>query len=276
MNKSLMFFSFIYFNGGCFVDLKLMFKGLIVGIGKIIPGVSGSMLAITLGVYDKVLEAVTNFFDNPKKNAKLLFNFALGVLLAIILFSKLILFLLNNYYQPTMYLFLGLIVGTLLPFTKELKWNLKNNIIFLVFFGLTLIFAFKTTNINYVFGSNILDYLYTALLGVIDAFTSIVPGISGTAIFMLLGSYEFVLQVLANPFSLLFIVYGVGMMLGIIIICYIMHYLLKNKRQETNMAILAFMISSVLMLLMSIKDFFSVFMILMFGVGVFMGYFFDK
>lgn len=276
MNKSLMFFSCIDFSGGCFVDLKLMFKGLIVGIGKIIPGVSGSMLAITLGVYDKVLEAVTNFFDNPKKNAKLLFNFALGVLLAIILFSKLILFLLNNYYQPTMYLFLGLIVGTLLPFTKELKWNLKNSIIFLVFFSLTLILAFKTTNINYVFGSNILDYLYTAFLGVIDAFTSIVPGISGTAIFMLLGSYEFVLQVLANPFSLLFIVYGVGMMLGIIIICYIMNYLLKNKRQETNMAILAFMISSVLMLLMSIKDFLSVFMILMFGVGVFMGYFFDK
>lgn len=271
-----MFFSCIDFSGGCFVDLKLMFKGLIVGIGKIIPGVSGSMLAITLGVYDKVLEAVTNFFDNPKKNAKLLFNFALGVLLAIILFSKLILFLLNNYYQPTMYLFLGLIVGTLLPFTKELKWNLKNSIIFLVFFSLTLILAFKTTNINYVFGSNILDYLYTAFLGVIDAFTSIVPGISGTAIFMLLGSYEFVLQVLANPFSLLFIVYGVGMMLGIIIICYIMNYLLKNKRQETNMAILAFMISSVLMLLMSIKDFLSVFMILMFGVGVFMGYFFDK
>lgn len=276
MNKSLMFFSFIYFNGGCFVDLKLMFKGLIVGIGKIIPGVSGSMLAITLGIYDKVLEAVTNFFDNPKKNAKLLFNFALGVLLAIILFSKLILFLLNNYYQPTMYLFLGLIVGTLLPFTKELKWNLKNNIIFLVFFSLTLILTFKTTNINYVFGSNIFDYLYIALLGVIDAFTSIVPGISGTAIFMLLGSYEFVLQVLANPFSLLFIVYGIGMMLGIIIICYIMNYLLKNKRQETNMAIFAFMISSVLMLLMSIKDFLSVFMILMFGVGVFMGYFFDK
>lgn len=258
------------------MNIKLILKGFIVGIGKIIPGVSGSMLAITLGIYESILEAVTNFFSDIKKNSKLLINFSLGVFLAIIFFSKLILFLLNNYYESTMYLFLGLIVGTLLPFTKELKWNLKNFIIFIIFLNLTFILSFKTTNINYIFTGNVLDYLFTGFLGMIDAFTSIVPGISGTAIFMLLGSYEFVLKILSNPFSLLFIVYGIGLILGIVLICYIMNYLLKHKRQETNIIIFAFMVSSIGILLMGIKNFFNIFMLLMFIIGMVIGYIFDK
>jgi len=153
-----------------------------------------------------------------------------------------------------MYLFLGLIVGTLLPFTKELKWNIKSFILFIVFLSLTFIISFMSTNTNFIFTGSLLDYLYTSFLGIIDAFTSIVPGISGTAIFMLLGSYEYVLKVLSNPFSLLFIIYGIGLILGIIIICYIMNYLLKYKRNETNIVIFAFMISSVGILLIGIKS----------------------
>lgn len=258
------------------MNIKLILKGFIVGLGKIIPGVSGSMLAITLGIYENILEAVTNFFNNPKKHSKLLVNFGIGVFLAIIFFSKLILFLLNNYYEPTMYLFLGLIVGTLLPFTKELKWNIKSFILFIVFLSLTFIISFMRTTTNFIFTGSLLDYLYTSFLGIIDAFTSIVPGISGTAIFMLLGSYEYVLKILSNPFSLLFIIYGIGLILGIIIICYIMNYLLKYKRNETNIVIFAFMISSVGILLMGIKNFFNIFMLLMFIIGIIIGYIFDK
>lgn len=259
-----------------FMSLKLILKGFIVGIGKIIPGVSGSLLACTLGIYEDLIAAVTNFFGDIKNHTRVLLNVGLGVFLAIIFFSKLILFLLNNYYEPTMYLFLGLIVGTLLPFTKNLKWNLKNFLIFIIFLSLTFILSFKTTNINYIFRGNILDYMYISLLGMIDAFTSIVPGISGTAIFMLLGSYEFVLKILSNAFSFYFIIYGMGMILGIVVVCYIMNYLLKHKREETNIIIFAFMIGSLSIILMGIKNFFNVFMLLMFIIGMIIGFIFDK
>ena len=43
------------------MKLKLFIKGLIVGLGKIIPGVSGSLLAISLNVYDRAILAITNF-----------------------------------------------------------------------------------------------------------------------------------------------------------------------------------------------------------------------
>ena len=46
----------------------LFIKGLLIGIGKIIPGVSGAVLAIILKVYDDGIDAIVNFFYNPKKN----------------------------------------------------------------------------------------------------------------------------------------------------------------------------------------------------------------
>ena len=49
------------------MNLKLIIKGFIVGVGKIIPGVSGAMLAMFMGIYEDLMEAVTHFFDDKKK-----------------------------------------------------------------------------------------------------------------------------------------------------------------------------------------------------------------
>ena len=42
--------------------MKDILIGLIIGVGKIIPGVSGSVLAITLGVYEKIIYSINNIF----------------------------------------------------------------------------------------------------------------------------------------------------------------------------------------------------------------------
>lgn len=258
------------------MNLFLILKGFIVGLGKIIPGVSGSMLAMTLGIYENVLEAITNFFANPKKHSKLLLNFGIGVFLAIIIFSKIILFLLTNYYYETMYLFLGLILGTLIPFSKNLKLNLKNILIFFIFFSLMFLMTYLDTSTKFIFTGSLFNYLYIILLGIIDAFTSIVPGISGTAIFMMLGVYEFVLGILASPFSILFILYLLGMVFGIVVICYIMNYLLKNRKEETHSIIFAFMVGSILILFLDLLKALNIYLIVVFLIGVFFGFYFDK
>jgi len=258
------------------MDIKLILKSFLVGVGKIIPGVSGSMLAYSLGIYENIIEAVTNFFSNPKIHIKLLFNFGIGLLLAIILFSKLLIYLLNNYYNETMYLFLGLIIGTVIPFTKELKINKKNILIFLITIILFILLTSNYSIKEFVYTGSLLNKVYISLLGVIDAITSIVPGISGTAIFMMLGSYEFVLNILSNPISIEFIIYGIGLVVGIIFICYVMNYLLKNKKDETNILIFGLMVSSIFILLMSLSLNINLFTILLFSLGIVIGYKFDK
>ena len=129
---------------------------------------------------------------------------------------------------------------------------------------------------TYTFEPSFLSYLYVILLGGIDAFTSIVPGISGTALFMMLGSYEFVLSILGNPFTFLFVLYGIGLIIGILFTCYLMYYLLKHKRDEINVVILAFALSSILFLFLNVKDCFSLFLFLFFILGVILGYVFDE
>lgn len=223
------------------MNLKLIVQGFIVGVGKIIPGVSGSMLAMFMGLYEPLMEAVTQFFDDKKKHFYLLFNFGIGLFLAIVLFSKIILFLLENYYYFTIYLFLGLIMGTVFRFKKNIKFHKKNIFIFVLAFSFMIFIPFLQTGESFIFQNTFLHYLYTLLLGGIDALTSIVPGISGTAIFMMLGSYQFVLNILGNPFSLLFLIYVIGLILGVIITCYLMYYLLKRFKEQTNVVILLFL-----------------------------------
>lgn len=257
------------------MNLKLIIKGFIVGVGKIIPGVSGAILAMFMGIYEDLMEAVTHFFDNKKKHFFLLFNFGIGLFLAIVLFSKIILFLLNNYYYITIYLFLGLITGTVFKFRKNIHFNFKNIILFLGALLVMFFISFFQTNDLYVYQNNIIHFLYVLLLGGIDAFTSIVPGISGTAIFMMLGSYSFVLSILANPFSFLFILYIVGMIIGVILTCYLMYYLLKKRKEEVNMVIFAFAIASIVLLFLNVCSSVSLALIFVFGIGSFLGYTFD-
>ncbi len=258
------------------MNFKLILKGFIVGIGKIIPGISGSMLAITLGIYEDIIKAITNFFGNIKSNSKLLLNFGLGVLLAIILFSNLILFMLKNYYAEVMYLFLGLIIGTLIPFIKSIKFNPKNIFIFIIIFLLTIYLTTLSSNTVYLFKGTLTDYFYTGILGAIDAFTSIIPGISGTAIYMILGSYEYVLSILKNPFSLVFIIYGVGLIIGIITVSYLINYLFKRWKNESYMCFFALMIGSIGLLFLSIKAYFNLYLGLFLILGIIIGYIFDK
>ena len=151
-------------------------------------------------IYEDLMEAVTQFFDDKKKHFWLLFNFGIGLFVAIILFSKLILFLLENYYDVTIYLFLGLITGTIFKFRKNISFTKKNTILFVFAFLCMFVLPFLRSGELYVFDHHFFHYLYVMLLGGIDAITSIVPGVSGTAIFMMLGSYEFVLTILGNPF----------------------------------------------------------------------------
>ena len=75
--------------------MKEILKGIIIGIGKIIPGVSGSVLAISLGIYEKAIYSFNNIFKDYR-NIYFLLKIFIGVLIAIIFGSKIILFTHNS------------------------------------------------------------------------------------------------------------------------------------------------------------------------------------
>ena len=93
-------------------NIILIIKGLIIGFAKIIPGVSGAILAISMGVYDKGINAITCFFKDIKENSRFLFFIGIGIFISMIIGSNIVYYLLDNYYLITMLFFLGLIFGS--------------------------------------------------------------------------------------------------------------------------------------------------------------------
>ena len=98
-------------------------KGFVIGIGKIVPGVSGAMLAISLGVYDKAIYYICNFKNDIKNSFKYLFPLGVGIIISIVLFSKVISLCLNKYYVITMLFFIGLIIGGIPDILNKVNKN---------------------------------------------------------------------------------------------------------------------------------------------------------
>ncbi len=236
----------------------LVVKGFIIGIGKVIPGVSGAMLAMSLGLYEQCLDAITHIFQNFKKNMILLSSLGFGIFLAIVLGSKIIAFLLVRCYLPTILLFIGLILGGLIPFYKNVtKYpkKLSNLILFFLCFMIVIALSFVNQNSKFSFQTMNSSWLYF-IMGMIDAATMVIPGISGTAIFMMLGLYESVLLLFANLDSVeniihhinILIPFGIGLGIGVLLVSAIMSYLLKNKKELVNYGILGFQIAALLVI----------------------------
>lgn len=242
----------------------LFIKGLIIGIGQIIPGVSGGMLAISLGLYEKGINAISNFFSNIKENLKFLLPLGFGIFTSILYMSKVIKFFLAAFYLPTMLLFIGLIIGGIPPLIDKVKIDTnKKNIIILVivFIIVTSLSLFKSNNDISLNDISTFEYIILFIVGVIYAATMVVPGVSGTAIMMLIGYYNVIIDIISNLTNINYTLSNInialpiltGFIFGIIVVTKLMNYLLKKHEVETYFGIVGLVLSSVF--IMFVKTF---------------------
>ena len=235
----------------------LFLKGFIIGLAKIIPGVSGAMMAIYFNLYEKLLDTITNFFSDWKNNLKFMIIFGLGIFLAIIFGSKIILYLFLNYKFITFMFFIGLIFGGTYNFTKKINYNYQNIILILLIVIIFLCLYFLRFSGNYILKNNFYDNFVFFLVGFIDIFASLVPGISGTSLLMTLGIYNNVLILISSALNIkyvidnlnLYISYTLGMFLSFIFNVYLINYCLKKYKNTTYSIVLGLSISSILFLL---------------------------
>ena len=174
--------------------LTLVIKGFLIGVANIIPGVSGGTLAITLGIYEKLIGAISHFFKNLKENIKFIIPIGIGAFLSILLLSRVISFCLDKYTLATILFFIGLILGGIPLLNKKIKGhykNVSNIIIFLLSFGFVIALSvLKGENVVSFANMNIINYIMLFLVGVVAAATMIIPGVSGSFVLMLLGYYK--------------------------------------------------------------------------------------
>ena len=101
--------------------MKIFLKSIIVGIGGVSPGLSGSVLLVMFGLYERVIGAIGGFFKNIKKNLLFLIPVFGGFFVGVFLFSKLIDMLLSTFPMQTRFAFLGLVIGAIPLFYREIR-----------------------------------------------------------------------------------------------------------------------------------------------------------
>ena len=245
-------------------SIKLFFKGFIMGIANIIPGVSGGTLAIILGIYEKLLESISHFFKNFKNNIKFLIPVFLGIGVSLLTMSNIIDYSYKHYPLPTTIFFVGLVLGGIpLLIRKTKKEQTKNvaaNILAFIFtFALVLIMAFA----DKLFGANkevtlnslsIIGYIKVLFVGCIASATMIIPGVSGSLVLMLLGYYYPIISLIKDLTHLNNIVgngivlgvFGIGILIGLVLIAKLLEYLFKKHAKATYCGVLGFIFASLI------------------------------
>ena len=228
--------------------LKDILIGVIIGAGKIIPGVSGSVLAIALGVYEKIIYSINNIFNY--KNIYYLSKLGIGIIISIVFLSRIIIYFLSNYYTYTIFVFVGLILGSI----KSITNNTSFKYYYVTILSFSVIVILGLININSNNHSGIFYYL---LSGLIESVSSIIPGISGTALLILIGTYNIVIDIFSNIVSVNYLItnikivipFMIGILVGLIISIKVIGYLFSKYKTITYNIILGLLLGSIYIML---------------------------
>ncbi|MCK4551399.1 MAG: DUF368 domain-containing protein [Tenericutes bacterium] len=252
------------------VFFELILKGFFIGIAFIIPGLSGGTLAIYLGVYEKLLHSIGNIFKEFKKSIKFLFPVFLGIGISVILLAKLFSILIEWNSFIVLLFFIGLIIGGVKPIYKKASTNkltLSSSLSFLISFSLIILLVVfektgEATGIDYI-NINFKNLLLVFFIGMAASMTMIVPGISGSALLLVLGYYTAIVSnVVGNIFDFSSILYNLeviipftlGAAVSIILFSKIIEYCFKRFHSQSYYAVLGFILASCIAIFFEIKD----------------------
>ena len=192
-------------------------------------GLSGSVLLVILGLYQKTITAIGTLFKNFKQNVLFLIPLCLGFGVGVIIFSKIVDFLLENFEMYTRFAFLGLVLGTVPLFYKEVKkegFSKKYYIVILIaaIIGITL-FSLNKGLFPVIDNPN---FFQSVLLGVAVAGSSIIPGVDSAVILSSLGLYELYVSSLADFNLSVLLPAGIGLVIGVLVISFLINKLISR------------------------------------------------
>lgn len=238
-----------------------MLCGAFLGISVIAPGVSGSIMAVMMGIYDELINIISNPFKNLKENIIYGFPMGIGAGLSVLIFINLLEFMFSNYPTPSYLLFISLIAGSMPTVLKEGKeTGFKKR--YLIGTVLALSFALSIgllgkSDFSFGFGTNDLSNsqtAYFALSGGISGMTSMIPGMSVSMILMMFGVYEPLLSAVSELTKLtnipqnLFILIPTGtcFVLGMVVLSNFTKIVFRKFRSLAYFMVLGFMTGSLI------------------------------
>ena len=233
------------------MEWKNIYRGILMGISDLIPGVSGGTIAFILGIYDRLLESISGFFSRDwKKYLGFLVPLGIGIVTTLLLFSRVIEYLLEQHYEATQFFFMGLIIGVIPYIMKqaEVKKNFTaRHLIILLVIGVALAAtAFIPTEEDLAPITSLTLPIFFLLFfsGWLASMAMLLPGISGSFILLLLGVYTTAINALSTLNIPVVLAIGAGVIVGFIVSSKAIQYLLEHFTYVTYAAIIGLILGS--------------------------------
>lgn len=234
-----------------------IFKGFLMGVCELIPGVSSGTMALLLGIYDRFLGAISRLLSKDFKKAVIyLLPLVIGMGIAIVTMSSLMNYLLENHTVPTHFFFLGMVLGVV-PMMLKLS-NVKSEFTsihyILVLLAIALVYFLSVVQdpsggANTEISFSQLVFLY--FVGILGSSSMLLPGISGSLVMLILGAYPTIIYSLNEFTSLnfsvtpLLIAAGLGILTGVLGASKLISYMLRKYTYLMYAAITGLLLGSV-------------------------------
>ena len=255
--------------------MKFLFdilRGCAIGVANIIPGVSGGTLAVSMGIYDKIISSVTGLFRHFKKSITTLLPYGIGMVVGLLGLSFIIEFLFAHYPLPTILLFIGLILGGVPAIWQKIRGQrigVTGIILFFIFFALLILLPFIAgeERTDLVLTADTITVIKLFFIGMIASATMVIPGVSGSMILMSLGYYAPILTSINNfvravlDFNInaalaecaVLVPFGIGILVGIFAIAKLIEFLLARFNTYTYCAVLGLVAASPVSIFLSFR-----------------------
>ncbi len=227
---------------------KNLLKGTVIGSSMLLPGVSGGTTAIILGIYDKIIAAVSSFFRHPKQNLIFLCAIIAGGLFGMLAFSKGLLYVTETYPLPMHYLFIGAILGSIpLLIKKSTIRQITPKAFFYPVIGAALVFILELLPENLFAFTELTgpaDYLLLFTAGLITAVALVLPGLSVSFMLLVLGIYEPTLQAIGTMNLAFLLPLLISVCIGIVVSTKLLGTAMARHPQGTFLIIAGFVLAS--------------------------------
>lgn len=237
------------------MEWRNIYRGMLMGTSDLVPGISGGTIAVVLGIYDRLIEAVDGVFSTDwKRHIGFILPLVMGIGLSIVLLSQLIHALLNEFRQPTLYFFLGLIIGVIPFLFRQADYKRTFSKTHYVLMGVSAILAGSLAFFNpgnpEVWGGtlSVTQYILLFLSGWLASMAMILPGISGSFMLLLVGVYPTVIYALSEFQLTRMLVIGLGILIGLMVSSKGIHYIFTHYPSYTYSIVIGLVIGSVFVL----------------------------
>ena len=232
--------------------LKTMFYGLCLGISLLPPGFSVATMAMILGIYEDLINLLNDLFSTKMKGVlKTLIVLAVGVMMAVVLFSRLISLSMDHFPYQTRFFFLGLIAATIPLILKQAdaKSNFRLKHLLFLIMAIVIVISFVFTNnlslVSLHGEMTVVKMLFLLFVGALVSASMILPGLSGALVLMLLGAYQFLLDSIGSLDLLVLGCVSAGGILGLMICGKLIKHLLINHEATLHAISLGLVIGSI-------------------------------